>query len=263
MARRWIPRRNTRRAASMRQRRSRRRVVGRARSTLYRRRKFARIYRTPFASDRQNACLQYIQDISLNPTSALLGATGSNVWQFSANSLYDPDVTGIGHQPMFFDNFMQVFWRYRVNYAQITVTVVNHSVNTATFDGTTSVNTPNYAYKLFIARDNTISTSEYASTINTMLEEGGQQTKWRFVAPSLTGKLPKLHHSVSPHQISNKSFRDDSLAGTSLASPEQPVYFYVGIASADGNSDPPSVYLNVRIKYFCEFFDRRAVQPQN
>lgn len=264
MARRWPSRRNTRRSTSMRQKGARRRAVGRARSgRSYRKRKLARVYRTPFSSDRQNACLQYVQDISLNPTPNALGPGGTNVWQFSANSLYDPDVTGVGHQPMFFDNFMQVFWRYRVNYAQIVVTVVNTSVNTSVWNGSAITNVPNHSYKLFIARDCTLTSTEYAPDMNTMIEEGGQQTKWRFVAPSLNGKLPKLFHSVSPHRLANKSFRDDQLAGTTLSGPEQPVYFYVGITSADGNTDPPAVFLNVKIKYFCEFFDRRAIQPQN
>lgn len=263
MARRWLPRRDIRRPTYTRQRRARRRTVGRSRFRSARRRRFARIYRTPFQQDRQLAVLQYMQDISLNPTPNALGATGANMWQFQANSLYDPDTTGVGHQPMYFDNFMEVYWRYRVNYAQITVTVVNHSVNTATYNGTAVTTTPNYSYKLFILRDSTGSTSEYPTNMNQLLEEAGQQVKWRFVSPSLVGKLPKLFHSVSPHQIANKSFRDDSLAGTTGANPLQPVYFYVGITSADGVTDPPSVYLNVRIKYFCEFFDRRAIQPEN
>ena len=226
-------------------------------------RRFARLYRNPLAADRQNAVLVYNTNISLDPKPDNLGATGSNTWQFSGNSLYDPDVTSTGHQPMFFDNFMAVYNRYRVNYSQITVTVVNHSVNTAAYNGTSIVTTPNYSYKLFILKDVTNSASDFPGTMEAMIEAGSKDVSWRFVGPSLTGKLPKLFSSMSPHHMAMKSFRDDTLAGTYGASPAQYASYFVGITSADGATDPPSVYLNVRIKYFCEFFDRKAAQSQN
>lgn len=255
-------RKSVRKSAASRRYYARRRSVYNARVRTARKRRFARIYRNPLAKDRQLACLHYNVTRTLNPTAEGLTG-GTNVWQFSANSLYDPDTTGIGHQPMYFDNYSSVYWRYRVNYAKVTVTVLNHSVNTATSGTVADTLYPNYSYKLFILRDSTASTSEFPSNMNDIIEEAGSQVRWRFVGPSLTGKLPKLSHVVSPHQIANRSFKDDSLAGTYLASPEQPVYFYVGITSADGVTDPPIVYVNVHITYWCEFFDRKAIQGQN
>lgn len=41
--------------------------------------------------------------------------TGMNVRQFRANGLYDPDYTGVGHQPRFFDQFSQLYLDYRVH----------------------------------------------------------------------------------------------------------------------------------------------------
>lgn len=242
---------------------ARKRAFYRARKKRSRRTRFARMYRNPLGLMNQKAVLHYIDDISLDPKPNNLGSTGSNVWQFSANSLYDPDTTGVGHQPMYFDNFMEVYQRYRVNFAIITVTVVNHFVNTSVDHGGVITTQPNYSYKLFIAADNTAITSEYAATMNTQLEEGGRTLKWRFIAPSLTGKLPKLKHTLSPHQLAGVPFKDDTLSGTVLASPSQPAYFYIGITSADGATDPPSVYLNVHIKYYCEFWDRKTIQAQN
>lgn len=43
---------------------------------------------------------------------------------FRANSLFDPDFTGIGHQPMGFDQWSALYSRYRVNAAKIEVTWV-------------------------------------------------------------------------------------------------------------------------------------------
>lgn len=226
-------------------------------------RRWAKIYRNPLSAIRTNAVLHYNTVISLNPKPDQLGATGSNTWQFCANSLYDPDQTGVGHQPLYFDNFMSVFEKYRVNFCQITVTVINHSVNTVTADAGVTAFQPNYAYKLFILSDASIGTSEFPGYMNVMTEESGPQLKWRFIAPSLVGKLPKLKHSVSPHQLARKPFKDDSLEGTASAGPTQPAWFYIGVTSADGVTDPPAVYLNVHMKFYAEFFDRKNVQTEN
>jgi len=218
-------------------------------------------YRNPLLAAKIKTALTYNTNISLNPQADNLGSGGSNVWFFSVNNLYDPDVTGTGHQPMYFDNFAAVFNRYRVNWAQITVTVINHDVNTEAGGDTTLVTTPNYSYKLAIVADRDV--TDYPTTMNRMIEEGGPNVKWRFVAPSLVGTLPKLFHSASPHRLTQLSFGDDTLQADIGAAPSRQCYFGVAITSADGNTDPPAVYVNVRIKYYCEFFDRRVLQPEN
>jgi hypothetical protein len=226
---------------------------------------FSRIYRNPLNSSVCKAILYYQTNISLDPKPEQLGATGTNVYQVSANSLYDPDITSVGHQPMYFDNYMAVYNRYRVNYCQISVTVVNTNVNFATTNPTTGAVTqyPNYSYKLFILSDVSANTSDYPGYMEAMLEQTNPQLKWRFVAPSLNGKLPKLKHSASPHQLARVPFKDLTLEGTSSSSPEQKCHFYVGITSADGTTDPPAVSVIIRLKYFCEFFDRNSQQAQN
>lgn len=218
-------------------------------------------YRNPLLASKLNTSLQYNTNIQLNPQADNLGSGGSNVWFFSVNNLYDPDVTGTGHQPMYFDNYAAVYNRYRVNWAQITVTVINHEVNTEAGGDTTLVTSPNYSYKLAIIADRDV--SDYPATMNRIIEEGGPNIKWRFVAPSLVGTLPKLFHSASPHRLTQLSFGDDTLQADIGAAPSRQCYFGVAITSADGNTDPPNVYLNVRIKYYCTFFDRRVLQSEN
>lgn len=225
-----------------------------------------RRYRNPLTAPRIKTTLQYSANIELNPQADNLGSGGSNTWFFSVNNLYDPDVTGTGHQPMYFDNYSQLFNRYRVNWAQITVTVVNHFVNTDTAYQPPSgsavlTENPNYAYKLAILADRDV--SDYPTTMNRLIEEGGANIKWRFIAPSLNGKLPKLFHSASPHRLTQLAFNDDTLQADIGAAPSRQCYFAVAITSADGNTDPPNVFLNVRIKYYCEFFDRRVLQSEN
>lgn len=258
-------RRNNRRNAYARRRKARSRKVMGNRYSYGKRKRFARLYRNALTGASQKATLIYNTVIVLDPKPDVLGSTGSNTYQFCANSLYDPDQTSTGHQPMYFDNYMSVYEKYRVNFAVITVTVINHSVNTAIADDltNTALSQPNYAYKLFIASDVSAGTSEFPGFMNNMIEESSPQVKWRFIAPSLNGKLPKLKHSASPHQLARRPFKDDSLEGNIGSGPLQPCWFYVGITSADGVTDPPTVSLNVHIKYYAEFYDRKYVQAQN
>ena len=53
------------------------------------------------------------------------GTTLSDGHVFSANSLYDPDTTGTGHQPRGFDQLSALYKMYRVHTAEFLFTVVN------------------------------------------------------------------------------------------------------------------------------------------
>lgn len=263
MARRYKPtsryRKRTRQSRSAAQRRARSFRYSRARArTSYRARAF--IPRNTLGAPRVVAKLRYATNITLDPTAENLGATGSNVWQFSANGLYDPDITSTGHQPMFFDNYMSIYQRYRVMYSKISVTVVNHAVNT---DAGVAP-TPNYAYRLFILKDGSGGvTSDYATTMNSMIEQGSPNIKWRFVGPSLTGRLPKLTSAQIPNRTLNLSPRDNTLVGNASQNPDSAAYWYVGITSADGIVNPPACTMYITIMYDVHFYERNNVQTQN
>ena len=59
--------------------------------------------------------LRYSTKFTLNP------AASTNVVQhvFSANGLYDPDITGVGHQPRGFDQLMSLYAQYTVTKCQM------------------------------------------------------------------------------------------------------------------------------------------------
>jgi len=256
-----------RRATANRQRQARRRVVnyrrgiGSRRRAIYRGRKQRFLFRNPLIRDKCRTVLHYNQNIPLDPKPEVLGPAGSNIYVFSANACYDPDISGVGHQPMYFDNFSEVYGVYRVLYSKITITVLNTNVNTATMSGASIYTQPNYCYKLFCFTDN--SNTDFPGYMNAYLEEGGKNCKWRFVGPSLTGKMPKLKHSCTPYKIVQRNKYDDTLAASVGSNPSSPVYYVIGITSADGVTDPPSVTVNVRISYYVEFSNRKMNQNEN
>lgn len=63
--------------------------------------------------------------IQLNP--GLAGVPDFH--NFSANGLYDPDISGVGHQPMGFDQMIALFNHYTVTMSKIRVTFVNEDAN--------------------------------------------------------------------------------------------------------------------------------------
>lgn len=92
-----------------RKRYSPRRKTYRRKRTYYRRRRAyrrkPRIYQGPVPMAR-TVTLKYVQAVQLDSASGAL-----SYQYFRANSIYDPDYTGVGHQPLGYDQWA-VFYKY-------------------------------------------------------------------------------------------------------------------------------------------------------
>jgi len=67
--------------------------------------------------------LRYSEVIGLNP-----GAT-PGIYTFHCNDVYDPNVTGVGHQPRGFDDWMRLYSRFRVVGSRITAHFSTNDTN--------------------------------------------------------------------------------------------------------------------------------------
>lgn len=74
---------------------------------------------------------RYAQNFSLNPGAS--GTAAVNV--FRANDLYDPDLTGVGHQPVGFDQIMTMYNHFTVIASKIRVSFFNEDSARAPFVG--------------------------------------------------------------------------------------------------------------------------------
>jgi len=85
-----------------------------------------------FKPQRLTTNHRYCQQVTLT-NEAITGLTG-NEWAFRLGSLFDPDFTGVGHQPMGFDQMGALFTQYQVYrvQTQIKVTYVDRGVSGAT-----------------------------------------------------------------------------------------------------------------------------------
>lgn len=77
----------------------------------------------PFPS-LQKAVLRYSEVVTISTTTGLAAA-----YLFRCNSIFDPNYTGIGHQPYGHDIYKLIYNKYRVTGSRITATP------TSTFDG--------------------------------------------------------------------------------------------------------------------------------
>lgn len=84
---------------------------------LYKRK--LRIYNNPFPNKRV-VKMRYVGNFSIDPSAQ------SPAWHiFSATSIYDPDVTTIGHQPFGHDQYQALYNHYTVLGSKITVTYIS------------------------------------------------------------------------------------------------------------------------------------------
>lgn len=81
--------------------------------------------------DKMYVTLKYNDRYTISPAAGALG-----VRRFSCNSLHDPDLTGGGHQPLYYDQLVNtlegngLYHKYMVNEVSYSIKLVNSSTNT-------------------------------------------------------------------------------------------------------------------------------------
>ncbi len=221
-----------------RRKRTRKRIP--RKRTIVRRRRY--IPDTPFPT-RRMAKLRYVQSVQLAPTT---GAAA--IHSFRANSLFDPDLTGTGHQPYGFDQLMGVYNHYTVLGAKITVTFQN--------EGATAL-ADNLVVGTLLNDDNVGSTDpsllrEYKNSKYCYLNAGGSgQAKTcvkTFSAKKFFGKK---------NVVGAADYR-----GTSLTNPNELAIFWVWAAPNSTLDDPVGCTAGVTIEYIAMFTEIRSL-PQS
>lgn len=73
---------------------------------------------------------RYVTTLIYEDTQGITGANPYASYIYRGNSVFDPDYTGIGHQPTGFDNLAALYGRYRVLSSEITCSALNNAGNT-------------------------------------------------------------------------------------------------------------------------------------
>lgn len=215
--------------------------------------------------NQKTVALRYVETVTLDPSSS-----ANAVQVFRVNNIYDPNQSGIGHQPMYRDNYAAIYDRYRVNYATITMVALNSSkVNVAysnDVSGTTVSQGQFYAVnekacRMFIIRDQSI--NDYNGKLDTMIEEGNTNLVWRYVPQNTSLRMPTLRMACWPHRLYNQERKIDAFYSTQTGGPLYEAYFICGVDQIGDGSDPDNMSFQFIITYNVTFSDLKKDQAQN
>lgn len=178
------------------------------------------------------------------------GNTGGNVSShvFSANSLYDPDYTGIGHQPHYFDQCMAIYDHYTVYKAKITIYGENNVNNTAMI---TSLRIGDDATLISLPNDVAEQTGSKWIYVSSCPASTDNKTKWSL---SKTVNVPKFFTKTKKDLINDAIFR-----GAAATSPAEQVYFIIDQWAVDQASGVGSDFLQVKVEYWAQFTEPKIV----
>lgn len=178
--------------------------------------------------------LRYCECFNLDPVGA--GAVATYVYR--ANSIFDPNYTGIGHQPLGHDEWETFYKKYRVLGSRLTVQAASNSA-LATGQCIVSVNTS----------FDPISALVYNTT--TMERTGSVWTILGAVGSSNGSK--RLIKNWSAKKSFGKDWNDDDTGATFGANPVKPWYFLINAQSPDTGGDATVISCTITIDYICEF----------
>lgn len=181
----------------------------------------------------------YEYSAALNP-----GAGGvADQYVFSANGLYDPNITGVGHQPAGFDQLMSFYDHFTVVSSKITVDFQNTDssneaiVFLAVRDASTA-----------IGSNLTGNVENGACDIQFLTARGNSRSTARMTMPCNVGSY-----------LGRKTVLDDpELKGNASANPSEQVYFLLG-AWPNSSTDSGIVGFHCIIDYDVIFHERKPI----
>lgn len=180
-----------------------------------------------------NATLRYYERFTINPGSV---GTADN-YVFSLNGLYDPNVTGVGHQPRGFDELMPLFNHYCVTGGMFRVNVVANSSEVQDVVAYASL------------RDG----SSTSSNLRDYMESGQTVSG---VASHRTRPPLVLEGTWSMNRFFGMNVKDDDrFRGSSSSNPTEQLYLHVGGAAILSGADPGSFYCTVELVYRVTFME--------
>lgn len=170
-------------------------------------------------------------------TYAPVASGGQAVWRLNLNSIYDPNRTGLGHQPYGHDTFQSLYNRYRViacSYIACPTSLTNTPLEVAALP----------ANEEFVAAN----ISEYRENPRcryTIVTSGGgaRMLKGKVSIPSLVGRTSAQYKA------------DDRYQAQFGSSPAELAVLNLSAQNVQESTTDPSVVWNLTLVYTVECFD--------
>lgn len=166
----------------------------------------------------------------------------THVWRM--NSVFDPDYTGVGHQPRYFDQMAALYNRYRVDACKAIIRINNRTSNSGIVALLTADNT-NSAYPLLTALELPHRSKVLNLSQSTAGAASGTISQW-FSPRKVTGVSPSTYKG------------DQRFQAIYSVNPSEAIGIGLTLESTD-NSTNISASATVQLIYRVTWFDRQAV----
>jgi hypothetical protein len=163
---------------------------------------------------------------------ANMSSTLTTVYTYRLNSLYDPDETGAGSQPLGFDEIMAMYTYFRVEHVKVEIEAVNNS-----------------SVPAMLAIAPSISVTDPTS-VNDVASMAG--SKHSLLSASTGQNRTKFNFNFDIRKILGfKTLNDNDTLGTSSGNPTRMVYLHVAAVNYDTSAK--DIYLSTHITYDTRF----------
>lgn len=185
--------------------------------------------------------LRYAGYRDLTSTSGL-----HNTYRYSCNGIYDPDITGAGHQPMYFDTLMAIYNHYTVIGSKIVVKVVPKSATQG----------PG-AFGVFI---NDANTSTMQQVGNVYEQSSGTDIK--LIAPGQSSPLYVSKTWSAKQTFGGSILGNDDLQGSASANPVEQSYYDIVYQDLTTSPTTATVQLFIELQYTVVFDELKQLDQQ-
>ena len=190
--------------------------------------------------------LAYVDSIAID---AIAGPDNFQYYIFRANSCYDPDYTGQGHQPMGFDEYMKLYDHYQVKWSSIKVTNMPYQ---ATGNATPIV------WGVHISdAPNTLASM---NNVNQLME---QRNTGPFKIGGLRDNTTNTRMNTIKRSCNIRKFagnKDPSLLrGDAFANPTEEVYYTIWATARGSTYNPGAEQFDVHMEFIVTFTEPKLM----
>ena len=173
-----------------------------------------------FPKQLQNT-LRFAETIQLTLT------TGLATYLYSCNGLFDPNVTGAGHQPLYFDQLAAIYDHYTVLRSRIKVTF-----------GTTATLVVPQLYSIYVDDDTTV-------VANAVIGSERPGAVCKFVNP-LTDTPPTLYLNWDGKAtFGSDMMSDKDMQGTASSNPTEQSFYVIQQYDSGGITTTPLMFVEM------------------
>jgi len=190
----------------------------------------------PIGLSLKHKCnLRYVDSTTLSPSGPAAAA-----YVFRLNSLFDPNFTGVGHQPLGFDQIMLMYNHYQVDSVRVKIEWLNDSAFSGALCG------------FEIADDATLTTP-----LSTRIENSWN--KYRSVSDLSTPLTQTITVSIGEYLSRRTNNQDPDLRALATSNPAEIVYLIIWSQLLNSGASALNIDFLVTLDFFATFSEPKTL----